>query len=245
MDPGHPEANFKVPAVFDHHRNDIFTGRKEALAHLHSYVSSSYGTNESSSVVVIHGKAGVGKSQLAREYAYRYRSSFDSVWWIDAQSLQSTYTGFLQMAQRLAEYYAGNPKLWSPAIADISRSLEVESPTDGWGELQMDIKTLTLIVEAVKEWLCCNKNDNWLLVLDDLDSLKSPNIANFLPETRSGNIIMTSRCKEVYRFGQDILLDVMGEDESKSLLSKSSQQNTPSSDVPSKPKIRSNSLGDC
>lgn len=245
MDLSHPEANFKVPAVPDYHRNKSFTGRKEALARLHSCVSSSHGTNENSPVVVIHGIAGVGKTQLAREYVYRYESSFDSVWWIDAQSLQSAYTGYLQMAQRLAEYYAANPQLWAASIADISRSLKVESLTDAWGEVRMDMKTPTLIVEAVKEWLCCKKNDHWLLVLDNVDSLESFNIAGFLPETRSGNIIMTSRCKDVYRFGQEISLDVMGESESISLLFKSCQRNSLSSDVAGKPKIRSNSLGDC
>ena len=32
LDPGHPEANFKVPVILDHHRNGRFTGRKGALA---------------------------------------------------------------------------------------------------------------------------------------------------------------------------------------------------------------------
>ncbi len=200
--------------------------------------------NDISSVVAIHGAGGIGKTQLVLEYVYRYESSFDSVWWIDAQSLQSTHTGFFHMAQRLAEYYAGNPKLWAPSIADISRSLKVENPTDGWGEHQMDMITPTLIVEAVKEWLCCNGNDHWLLIFDSADDLNIFKIADFLPKTRSGNIIMTSRCKEVSRFGQDVLLNVMGESESISLLSKSSGRNTLSSDVPGKPKIRSNSLGD-
>ena len=242
LDPGHPEANFKVPAILDHHRNESFTGRKGALAHLHSCVSSSHGTNDSPSVISIHGMGGVGKTQLVREYVYCYESFFDSVWWIDAQSLQSTHTGFFHMAQRLADYYAGNPKLLAPSIADISRSLKVENPKDGWGKDLMDRKTPTLVVEAVKEWLCCNGNDHWLLVLDNVDDLKSFNIADFLPEKRSGSIIMTSRCKEVSCFGHDILLDVMEESESISLLSKSCRRNILSSDVPGKPKNLSNSL---
>ena len=244
LNPGHRKANFKVPAILDHHRNGSFTGRKGALAHLHSCVTSSHGTNDSSSIVVIHGKGGVGKTQLAREYAYRYESSFDSVWWIDAQSLQSTYTGFFHMAQRLAEYYASNPEFWAPAIADISCSLNIENPEDVWRENQMDMKQPVLIVEAVKEWLCCNGNDHWLLIFDNVDDLETFNIADFVPETRSGSIIMTSRCKEVSRFGQDIFLDVMGESESISLLSKSCRRDTLSSDVPGKPKNPLKSLGD-
>ena len=244
LDPGHPEANFKVPAVHDYHRNESFTGRQGALAHLHSCLSSPHGTNNSSSVVVIHGMGGIGKTQLAREYVYRYESSFDSVWWIDAQSLQSTLTGFFCMAQRLADYYASNPKAWAPSIADISCSLKIENPKDGWGDNRIDMKQSGLIFEAVKEWLCCDGNDHWLLIFDNVDDLETFNIADFLPETRSGNIIMTSRCKEVSRFGQDILLDAMGESESISLFSKSCRRNTLSSDVPGKPKNRSNSLGD-
>ena len=244
MDPGHPEANFKVPAILDYYRNESFTGREGALAHLHSCVSSSHGTNDVSSVVVIHGMGGIGKTQLALEYAYRYESSFDSVWWIDAQSLRSTYTGFFHMAQRLTEYYAGDPKLWAPSITEISRCLEVKNPTEGWGEIQMDMRTPTLIVKAVKEWLYCNGNDHWLLIFDNVDNLEPLNIADFLPQTRSGHIIMTSRCKEVCCFGQGISLDIMGESESISLLSKSCGRDTLDSDVPGNPRTRSSSLGD-
>ena len=243
LDPRHPVANFKVPAILDHHRNRRFTGRKGALAHLHSCVSGSHGTKDSSSVIVIHGEGGVGKTQLAREYVYRNESSFDSVWWIDAQSLQSIQAGFFQVAQRLAEHYTGNPKLWAPSIVDISGSLEIGNPGDGWAD-QMDMKQAALIVEAVKEWLCCKGNDHWLLIFDNVDDLETFNLADFVPETQSGNIIMTSRCREVSRFGQDILLDVMGEGESISLLSKSYRRNVLDTDVPSKPENRSDSLGD-
>ena len=243
LDPDHPEANFKVPVILDHHRNGRFTGRKGALAHLHSCVSGSQGTNDSSSIVVIHGKGGVGKTQLAREYVYRYESSFDSVWWIDAQSLQSVYTGFSQMAHRLAEHYTGNPKLWAPSIADISCSLEIENPEDGWGDW-MDRKQSALVVEAVKEWPCCYGNNHWLLIFDNVDDFKTFNIADFLAETRSGSIIMTSRRREVTRFGQGVFLDVMLESESISLLSKSCRRIAWNSDVPGKLRNRSNSLGD-
>ena len=134
----------------------------------------------------------------------------------------------------------GDPKVWAPSITDISCSLEIENPDDGWAD-QMGMKQPALIVEAVKEWLSCKGNDHWLLIFDNVDDLQ---ILNFVPESRSGSIIMTSRYREVSRFGQDILLDVMGESESVSLLSKSYQRNEFDSDVPGEPENRSKSLGD-
>ena len=60
--------------------------------------------------------------------------------------MQSTLTVFFHMAQRLAEHYTGDPKLWAPSITDISCSLEIENPEDGWTD-QMDTKQAALIFE--------------------------------------------------------------------------------------------------
>src|SRR5260370_28853519 len=65
-------------------RNPFFTGREEILAALHTQlgVDQTVALTQSSA---LHGLGGVGKTQIALEYAYRHALEYRAVFWIGAE----------------------------------------------------------------------------------------------------------------------------------------------------------------
>lgn len=63
-------------------RNQRFTGREADLVDVRHRLLTSGGGQVST--VALQGMGGVGKSQIALEYAHRFRAAYDVVWWIKA-----------------------------------------------------------------------------------------------------------------------------------------------------------------
>ncbi len=75
-----------LPAIWNvpHLRNRNFTGRSQLLADLRQALTAEKAA-ALTQTQAIHGLGGVGKTQLALEYAYRYAADYSLVWWLRSE----------------------------------------------------------------------------------------------------------------------------------------------------------------
>ncbi|MEU7618291.1 FxSxx-COOH system tetratricopeptide repeat protein [Micromonospora rifamycinica] len=140
-------------------RDPNFAGRGSELAELRTRLSS----GGAAGVQAVHGLGGVGKTQLALEYAHRHRADYDVVWWISAEqsgaigeqfSTLGTALGVLDaqvdsvIAQSKVKEYlrrrdrwllifdnAEEPEALRPWLPDGAGHVLVTSRTTSWGQL--------------------------------------------------------------------------------------------------------------
>ena len=88
------------------HKNKNFTGRDRELAEIHQSLHSPDIPLADQRIVVLHGLGGIGKTQLAIQYAYIHQKEYTSIWWVNASTTQTLSQGFLGIAQQLLSYHA-------------------------------------------------------------------------------------------------------------------------------------------
>ena len=95
-----PRPGGPVPQIWNvPHRNADFTGRESILERLHNGL-----TGDGTAVVLaraVYGLGGVGKTQVALEYAHRFKADYELVWWIDAEQPLEISLALTELAGRL------------------------------------------------------------------------------------------------------------------------------------------------
>jgi len=79
-------------------RNTRFTGREPLLNDAYHLLQ---GAESGAGVVTLHGMSGVGKTQLAAEYVYRFGSEYDVVWWVNAEKRVTYRRRLAELAPQL------------------------------------------------------------------------------------------------------------------------------------------------
>lgn len=139
-------------------------------------------------IFVLHGMGGIGKTQLAMNFAYKHKNMFDSVFWLQAQTEDALRQSLVRSAKRIPR-------------DQISEKSRRANPADASEQQE--------IIDEVLEWLGQEGNSNWLLVFDNIDL--DPNsaedrkrgafkVADYLPASQ-GSILITSRLETLSQIG--------------------------------------------
>lgn len=216
------ELSFKIPMRLTFPRNHNFTGRNDELLEIHKALLGTDVDTTRQRVMVVYGLGGIGKSQLAAQYAYDNEEMYSSVWWVNADSILSLNQDFFTILQQLVSYHAQVQTSTGqrPDYSWIATMLRLPaSAIDKEGQL-VAVTDRKPIIESVKSWLTNEGNHAWLMIVDNYDDLQTVNIADFLPQS-TGCVIITSRAQQSRRFGSSCELDVVGPEDGIEILRKS------------------------
>ncbi|MFF3030338.1 FxSxx-COOH system tetratricopeptide repeat protein [Streptomyces rubiginosohelvolus] len=78
-------------------RNPDFAGRETVIVQLRESLLN----GQQAVVQALHGMGGIGKTQIALEYAHRFSGQYDLVWWIDAEQSDQIPVHYTELADRL------------------------------------------------------------------------------------------------------------------------------------------------
>jgi tetratricopeptide (TPR) repeat protein len=176
-DSGMPPA--LVPAIWGNvpQRNKNFTGRVDILASLRQGAVSRITAvlpdpgQEDPLPQGVQGLGGVGKTAIAIEYAYRYRSDYDLVWWIRADQLASARAGLAALASRLGLETATAAGI-DGAIAAVLDALRRGDPFRRWllifDNADQPEEIMDLIPRGPGDVLITSRNHRWDSVINTI-----------------------------------------------------------------------------
>lgn len=139
-------------------------------------------------IYILHGLGGIGKTQLAVEFARLHHRRYSSVFWLDGRSEDSLKRSIARCASRIPE----------SQISETSRTYSAGGSGD-----------LDAVVKEVMSWLAQPGNTNWLLIFDNVDRECNPcnwdpdtyDVRRYLSGADHGATLITTRLARLEQIG--------------------------------------------
>ncbi|KAI1152399.1 hypothetical protein F4825DRAFT_450489 [Nemania diffusa] len=219
--------SFRIPVSLPQDRVKPFLGRDIELRAIHDRLS----TQQSKRTMTLLGPPGIGKTQIALEYAYAYQSNYSSVFWVDAQNRSALLSSILKFAEQLKNQYVITSRGEEERLTALHH-LNLGGLIDEGGQIQSCQDSPELLFLVLRKWLERRGNDEWLLIVDGMDretDLRDFQIDEFLDSQINGHIIITGRS---LRRGQTLNVQALQPYDAKTLLCQTARlKDTPDSDI--------------
>lgn len=157
-------------------------------------------------VVVLYGLGGIGKTQVAAEFARKHYSRFSSVTWLDGSSEASLKQSFAAMVQRLPQNELTADKVEMLKHSTVAADVDVA-------------------VRECLRWLSLPTNRHWLLIFDNVDrdfhnadDPQAYDVKAYLPSTGYGSVLITSRLARLQRHGLGVKIGTVNAEQARAML---------------------------
>jgi tetratricopeptide (TPR) repeat protein len=168
-------------------RNANFTGRDKDLRQMREELRTR--RMPVFQPLTIHGLGGVGKTQVALEYAHRFRADYDIIWWMDCGQAQYVDASLADLGQQLRERF------------------RVSVPEEG-GVREVSQQVLQTLSEGLPD-------KRWLLIYDNAEDVEQ--LTPLLP-AGGGHVVITSQDERWQDIGTSLEVDKFLPEESVSHL---------------------------
>ena len=181
-----------------------FVPRNDEMSRLENVLVPAPDRDMRRKIFILHGLGGIGKTQLALEFARKHQKAFTAILWLDGSSCDAI----------------------QQSIAGLSSRLPGKQISEGARNFKQAADKLDAVVDEILQWFSLPTNNQWLMVIDNVDRAypsvghdpEAFDVERFFPDADHGSILITSRLKELEQLGSSHKVDSMNEAQGTRLL---------------------------